>query len=290
MNRHIRRYLTKHAPANTTALSRTNAMMKFIPATEAELKALNLTGDTIPEGYVAGWASTPDLDLYHHVVVTGAFDDAIAKRGLIGPKSIKLLICHDWDKVAGVIKVLETRGGKLWIEAQLNLAISYARDAYEACKMAQGLNFSVGFMLQDYEFQEDADGNYEFLQINRGDLFEVSIVPFPGNEEATMDYVKSAHAALQRQDPPTVTTIAEFEKSLIVLGLVKCRNDAKRITQAVKNACHLFRAEEQAPAPVVTEPVPPETLAQPVLAATQLDELTSLVAKMRAVIAPVATN
>lgn len=288
MNRHIRRFMTKHAPSEKRALPDTTfAMLKFMPADEAELKALS-NGEAVPEGYVAGWASTPDLDLYQHVVATGAFDDSIKTRGLSGPKSIKILLGHDWDKLLGVIKVLETRNGRLWIEAQLNLAISYARDLYEAIKMAGGLNFSVGFMLQDYSFKETEDKR-EYLLIERGDLFEVSIVPFPGNEECTMDYVKSMQKEA-RANPTTPTTMAEFEKSLVVCGLAKGRNDAKRITQAVKCALHLFRAEEAPTPPVVVSAPPPETIIPaPVLDAACLDELTSCVAKMKAILAPVAT-
>ena len=282
----------------------TFSMLKFMPATELESKELSIQGD-VPEGYVAGWASTPDLDLYRHMVKTGAFDDSIRSRGLSGPKSVKLLLGHDWDKVSGVIRVLETRQGKLWIEAQLNLNISYARDAYEATKMAGGLNFSVGFMLQDYSFKEDGNKD-EYLLIERGDLFEVSIVPFPGNEECTMDVVKSRLPPPSPQPPlpdPTdeelesvegitieqnCKTVAEFEKSLLASGLVKCRRDAHRITKTVKSFVHLFRAEEPVPPPAVTPPEATEPTA-PVLASAQVDELSALVAKMRGIIAPVAS-
>lgn len=299
MNRQFEKYLTKAAPAIKT-LERpadiTFSMLKFDPVESDQLKAM-IQKDEIPDGYVAGWASTPDLDLYHHVIKVGAFDDAIRTRGLSGPKSVKLLIGHDWNKVAGVIRVLETRQQKLWIEAQLNLNISYSRDAYEASKMAGGLNFSVGFMLQDYGFKED-DNKNEFLQIDRGDLFEVSIVPFPGNEECTMDVVKSREAAEAAADEKSVETlsrlissfdlqkVAEFEKALVACGLAKSRNEAKRTTLAVKCATTLFRVEKPAPTPPAPE-IKPET---PLLAANQLDELTSLVAKMRKVLAPVATT
>jgi hypothetical protein len=42
--------------------------VKFMPATEAELKEL---GEDLPAGYIAGWASTPDLDSYRHIVKAG---------------------------------------------------------------------------------------------------------------------------------------------------------------------------------------------------------------------------
>ena len=60
-------------------------------------------------------------------------------------------------------------------------------------KMLGGANFSVGFMLKDYEIViRDEDEDDYFLRIDRGDLFEVSIVMFPGNEEAVMTFVKAA--------------------------------------------------------------------------------------------------
>lgn len=412
------RYITKAAMTLKRPEDITFGMLKFLPANDTEMEEVTKAlGKDLPDGYVAGWASTPDLDLYHHVVKTGAFDDSIKARGLKGPKSIKLLLGHDWDKVAGVILKLETRQKKLWIEAQMNLNISYAKDAYEATKMVGGMNFSVGFMLQDYAFKEDESKN-EYLLIERGDLFEVSIVPFPGNEEATMEVVKSrqqiehsadckwkisasrdlqlcmknawdggaakkrlldaadiggetprfamarkgflvhdaanaddrasyklpiadvvdgkvivmaagiraAAARLTQTDlpesvkkeaqkildyyesffekatasdedyftlpdeddeptPPELafTTITEFEKALVATGLVKCRNDAKRITLAVKGAPHLFVKEQQSSG-VIDPPEPSQT--EQLLSAGQMEDLSAAIAKMRSVFAP----
>lgn len=186
------KYLTKSADtlkfAPPVEGERRQAQLKFRPASNDELKAL---GENLPDGYVAGWASTNDLDLYRHRVMKGAFSEAIQKRGLTGPRGIKLLVGHDWNRVAGVIKKLEYRGTDLWIEAQLNLNIGYAKDAYEAAKMVGGLSFSVGFMLQDYAVKGNQEDG-EWLQIDKGDLYEVSVVPFPGNEEATMTFIKDA--------------------------------------------------------------------------------------------------
>lgn len=211
-----------------------NAMLKFRPASAIELEAI---GDK-PEGYVAGWASTPDLDSYLHVVKVGAFDKSIKSRGLRGAKSIKLLLNHNWEKVAGMITVLETRGDSLWIEAQMNLNVSYVKDMYELLKMSE-MNFSVGFMLEEYSWKVNAN-KVEYLSIEEGDLFEVSIVPFAGNEEATMEYVKSMEKS---GSPATLSTVAEFEKLLVTRELVKSRTDAHAITLAVKEALHLFKAQ-----------------------------------------------
>lgn len=239
-------------------------MLKFAPASAAELKEL---GDK-PEGYVAGWASTPDVDSYHHIVVPGAFDESIKARGLNGPKGIKFLIGHDWDKVGGRIIKLENRGQRLWIEAQMNLEISYAKDAYIAMKDIGGFNFSVGFMLQDWEYKELPNG-MEVLQINRGDLFEVSAVPFPGNEECTMEFIKS------KLSPPEIKSVADFEKHLVSLGLASSRNDARRITQEVKSLAHLF-AKSGEQTPVVAPPAP----TPPVLEESQYKSLRETISSM----------
>lgn len=237
--------------------------LKLVTASAAELKAL---GDDIPEGYIAGWASTPDLDSYRDVVIPGAFDASINTRGLTGPKGIKLLINHDWAKVGGAIKVLETRNGKLWIEAQLNLAISYAKDTYEAIKSAGGLSFSVGFFLQDYNIRQDANGR-DYFELVRGDLFEVSVVPFPANEEATMEFYKSMDISpsdlrnLSEDDEETLTTLADFEKLLVSTGLVKSRNEAKLVTLAAKANAHLFEVKQKEEIPPAVEP---EAIQEPV--------------------------
>lgn len=242
------------------------SMMKFAPASEAELKALG----SVPDGYVAGWASTPDVDSYHHIVAPGAFDDAIKARGINGPRGIKLLIGHEWSKLAGRIIALENRAERLWIEAQLNLEITYVKDAYLAMKDVGGINFSVGFMLQDWEYKELPSG-VEVLQINRGDLYEVSAVPFPGNEECTMDFIKA------KLSPPEISSIADFEKHLVATGVATSRNDARKITQEVKSFAHLF-VKTGGSAPVVS-PLPPSDT-PPVLADDQHQAIKEMIAGM----------
>jgi HK97 family phage prohead protease len=206
--------------------------LSFTPATELELKAL---GDNLQEGYIAGWASTPDRDRGDHIVMTGAFDESIRERGLQGPKGVKLLINHAWDKGAGAITVLETRNGRLWMEAQLNLDITYVKDAYLAAKSAGGYSFSVGFRRTDWAWIFDEDGDYEYLEIRKADLWEVSMVPFPMNEECTIEFMKSADA---------LESLADFERYLISQGFAKSRNKAREITQVVKSALHVFQKEE----------------------------------------------
>ena len=259
----------------------------FALASEAELKAL---GDDKPEGFIAGWASTPSLDSYRDIVVAGAFDEAIKRRGLSGPKGIKLLIGHDWSKVAGKITKLETRNKKLWIEAELELGISYVKDYYLATKASGGMNFSVGFMIQDYSYKKDGEDT-TYLEITRGDLFEISAVPFPGNDDCTMEFVKSLTKEIEQPDEVAaktedvdfdkpVETLAEFEKRLIACGLVKDRNAARLVTLEVKNAPHLFVKKARSDAPDATT----EQVTEPLVAKSDLEKLSEMIAKTRAVL------
>lgn len=266
-------YLNKHGLRNVDH----RVELAFVPATAEEKAAL---GEK-PDGYIAGWASTPGLDSYDHIVAPGAFDAAIKARGLKGPRSIHLLLDHNWQQLAGSIEVLETRGGRLWIEAQLGLDITYVRDRYIAAKMIGGVSYSVGFMLQDYEFKEDPITKKEYLLIKRGDLYEVSVVTFPANEECTMEFIKS------RLAPTSIASVAEFEKHLRDSGLVKSRDDARRITQVVKSVAALFHNPDgSAPVAAAPDPSPepvPENLPMP--GGQQLSKVSAALADLRKAIA-----
>lgn len=261
-------FLTKERPVHGAEVK---AGFVFHAATEAELKAI---GTDLPDGYVAGWASTSTRDHYDHVVEPGAFSESIAEKGLTGPTGIKFLHGHDRDKVIGVIKVLDQRGDRLWIEAQLNLNVSYVKDLYETLKMVGGMSFSVGFFLVDYAWEINHETKDEYLRIKKGDLFEVSIVPFPGNSDCTMEFVKN------RETLPT--TLAQFEKALVATGLFKTRVEANKHTMLIK-ACYKLFAPKEKEAPVAPDPEPTDT--GPVLDANQATEIQKHLAAIKAVLA-----
>ena len=246
-----------------------------------------------PDGYIAGIASAPSTDLYGHKVLSGAFDDSIKRKGLRGPRGVKLLAFHDWSKIAGTIDVLETKGDKLLIEGQLNLNVSYVRDLYEVTKGNGGLNFSVGFTLLDFEFVEppadpdedpdpdaatenDADGVEgpseppAWLVIKQGDLMEVSVVPFPAQLEAEMTMVK--------RRPIIPNTMAEFEKALVADGLCRSRSEAHKFAMFAKGSAHLFRDKSAPSGSSVIRP------SHPLLDVSKLRAASDLAAKVKAML------
>jgi len=223
----------------------------------------------IPDGFIKGIASVASTDAYGHKVLAGAFDDSIKIKGLNGPTGVKLLAFHDWSKPAGVIKQLQTVDGKLRIEAQLSLKAQYVRDLYEVTKDIGGLNFSVGFMLQEFDFVDDEDMDKHdnaWLVIKKGELMEVSVVPFPAQAEAQMTFVKS--------EPPN--TVAEFERALVAQGLCKSRSEAHKVTLAVKGSAHLFQGK------VSPSVEPPIVTPHPLLDVSRLAPVAELIAKAKA--------
>ena len=225
----------------------------------------------MPDGFIKGIASTSSTDSYGHKVLAGAFDESIKVKGLNGPAGVKLLAFHDWSKPAGVIKQLQTVDGKLRIEAQLSLGASYVRDLYEVTKDIGGLNFSVGFMLDEFEFIEDDEmekHDNAWLVVKKGSLMEVSVVPFPACAEAQMTFVKNEPA----------NTVAEFERALVAQGICKSRSEAHKVTLAVKGNAHLFQGK----APPLAESPPIVIPPHPLLDVSRLQPVAELIAKAKA--------
>jgi HK97 family phage prohead protease len=230
---------------------------------------IQLDTANIPDGYIAGIASTTSTDRQGHKVLAKAFDDSIKRKGLAGPKGVQLLVGHNWNKVAGKIKKLDTVKDDLLLEAQLYMDVSYVKDLHVVIKQNGGLSFSVGFSLEEFEFNEEAKGDEDpWLIVKRGDLMEVSIVTFPSQENAVMTFIK--------QNVDTVDTMAEFERALMADGLCRGRNEAHRIALWAHKNTHLFLPKP----PLLVDKVTPSQ--HPMLDASMLKPMADLIAKARA--------
>ena len=153
-----------------------------------------MTTATLTEtAVISGVASSPQTDAYGHSVRVGAFDASIARRGLVGPASVKLLASHTGMPI-GRIASLRTVGQDLRLQAELNMELAHVRDLYSTIKFSGGLSYSVGFRLEDFVVVEDKNlkPGEPWLVIKRGDLTEISVVTFPALAEATMDLAKTA--------------------------------------------------------------------------------------------------
>lgn len=133
---------------------------------------------------VKGYASHTSRDTYGHLVEIGAFAEAIARRGFTGTNGIKLLAQHKPDRVIGQIKVLGYDDKGLLIAAEIDERIGMGREVAAMVRANEGLGFSVGFQVVDADIVNE--GGVESLAITKGDLWEVSVVTFPGNTACIM--------------------------------------------------------------------------------------------------------
>jgi len=205
----------------------------------------------LPEGFIAGIASSPSVDSWGHRVLPGAFDKSIRKRGFdVGKGGIKLLDHHkDVGPSIGVIRKLETVGKDLRIEAELCLKSARVRDLYEETKFCGGAGFSVGFRLSEFDFAKE-NGEEIFL-IKEGDLREVSLVNFPACADARTMVIKQAHTEEEEfeawyaekkealESLKDTNSVSELERALVAKTFAGGRNEAHKLFVLMKACAHL---------------------------------------------------
>ncbi|MGE8338119.1 HK97 family phage prohead protease, partial [Pseudomonas laurylsulfatiphila] len=144
-----------------------------------ELKAVDDAGNF--EGYAAVFNN---VDLGDDVILPGAFTRVKATRG----GKLKLALYHDLTRLVGVADYTQDDHG-LFLKGRVNLAVSYARDAYELMKAEILDSMSIGFNTIKADFEDRAGRR---VRINKeAELWEASFVPIGMNPEAQILTVKS---------------------------------------------------------------------------------------------------
>lgn len=144
-----------------------------------ELKAADDAGNF--EGYAAVFNN---VDLGDDVILPGAFTRVKTTRA----GRLKLALFHDLTRLVGSAEFTQDDHG-LYIKGKVNLAVSYARDAYELMKEGTLDSMSIGFNTI-LAAHEERDGRSVRI-IKQAELWEASLVPFGMNPEAQVIDVKS---------------------------------------------------------------------------------------------------
>lgn len=149
-----------------------------------EVKSVNESGT------FEGYGSVYDVvDQGDDIVAKGAFTDSLQELAQKG-RMPALLWQHDAAQPIGVYtKMVEDENG-LYVEGQLALKTQKGAEAYELMKMGAISGLSIGFMTK----QDSYDNKSGVRTITKGDLWEVSVVTFPMNDQARIDAVKSIDA------------------------------------------------------------------------------------------------
>lgn len=182
-------------------------------------------------GEFSGYASVFGVkDSYSDIVMPGAFSKSLAKWG--EKRQLPALLWqHKTDEPIGIFTSMKEDDHGLYVEGRLlKEDDELAKRAYAHLKAGSIQAMSIGYSLNDYEYDKDK-GAFQLKEI---DLWEVSLVTFPANEEARIDTVK---ASLDGGDLPQPALVEQYlrdagfsrkQAKTILAGGYKALRDADR--------------------------------------------------------------
>lgn len=178
-----------------------------------KVKEVSETGEFSGYGSVFGVK-----DSYSDIVIKGAFEKSLLRWKDQGNLPA-LLWQHKMDEPIGIYTKMEEDENGLYVEGRLLIEDDpLAKRAHSHLKAGSISGLSIGYALQDYEMNDQKDA---FI-LKEIDLWEVSLVTFPANDQARVETVKSSLLSGEIPSP------RDFEKALRdVMGL--SQNQAKRL-------------------------------------------------------------
>jgi len=163
-----------------------------------KIKAVNEKGEFSGYGSVFG-----NKDSYGDIVVKGAFEKSLAAWKEKGAMPA-MLWQHNTQEPIGVYTKMEEDATGLYVEGRLLVDDDpLSRRAHAHMKAGSLTGLSIGFITDDWEYDSQIDA----FKINEIDLWEVSLVTFPANEEARVENVKSILGAGDSPAPKQVERV-----------------------------------------------------------------------------------
>ncbi len=196
-----------------------------------EFKSFNTTVEEKDGGAVRAYASTFDRvpDSVGDVVAPGAFDKTISNWKASG-KPIPLLWGHDTDDPfsnigAAIDYGTDERG--LWFDAEFDADNEKAQYVRKLVKEGRVFQCSFAYAVKDaapVELESGVKAN----ELRELDLFEISIVQIPANQNATVEEVKAVDTEIKAgrrnsaKDADELRSIAEMAANIqnVVNGLL----------------------------------------------------------------------
>lgn len=129
------------------------------------------------------------VDQANEVVVKGAFIDSLQRHQELGTMPI-MLWNHDTDEIIGKWVEAEEDEVGLKLKGKFNLNTDEGKRRYEELKHGDLTGFSIGYWIS----LEDTETIDDVTYLKKIHLQEVSLVPFPCNEEAQVLEVKSVQS------------------------------------------------------------------------------------------------
>lgn len=147
-------------------------------------------------------------DSYSDIIVPGAFQKSLAAWQEKG-RMPALLWQHNMSEPIGIYTEMREDETGLYLKGRLLIDDDpLAKRAHAHMKAGSLSGLSIGYVLNDYEYDKAKDA----FVLKDIDLWEVSLVTFPANDEARISNVKSL---LERGETPPPSKV---EKALREVG------------------------------------------------------------------------
>lgn len=182
---------------------------------EHKTKEFTLIKSADDAGTISGYFSTYDRipDSYGDVIAKGAFAETIAKRKESG-HPFPLCWNHDLNQIIGSVdpdSIEDTEKGPFMTASFFNTPL--AQEKREIVKSGVVYQFSFAYDVLEAGPVELEDG-IKANELRKLDLFEVSIVPIPANQNAVMTDVKAGRRN-RKSDEDTIKQIISLAQSLL---------------------------------------------------------------------------
>lgn len=139
-------------------------------------------------GYFSTYEKTPDS--YGDIITPGAFTKTLEKRKATG-HPFPLCFNHDFDKVIGTVDLVEERENGPYIEASF-LDTQLAQDVRKYVQSGAVYQFSFAYdVLKAREPNDEEKANGVTNVLEELEVFEISVVTVPANQNAVVTDVKS---------------------------------------------------------------------------------------------------
>ena len=146
------------------------------------------------DGSFDGYGSVFDVkDIYDEIVVSGAFLESLSvhEKARTLPA---MLWQHRVDKPIGIYTEMREDEKGLFVEGCLALDTQMGKEAYNLLKMGALNGLSIGYRVRKSNFDETTG----IRTLEQLDLWEVSLVTFPANNQSRIDTVKGDFSVMDR--------------------------------------------------------------------------------------------
>jgi HK97 family phage prohead protease len=145
---------------------------------------LDIKAEPAEDGTFTGYAAVfGNVDAVNDVVLPGAFTNTLKNR----TNPFPLCYEHDTTEVIGVCEEITEDENGLLVKCRLAIKTEDGLKAYELLKMKAITGLSIGYAVPP----TGAIWKDGIRQLKEIELYEVSLVLFPANEQATVTAVKS---------------------------------------------------------------------------------------------------